>query len=625
MKGSNGADGVRGMWTAFGPELWALRGRFALANGITLVAVAAAAIAPWPLKMIVDTLVAGPSGLASFGDFANARPEALVLGLGIIFLLVSVIGALAESGDGVVSAQIKERLGFAVRDRVVTHLQSLPPTIRMKHRSGELVLRLVGDVDQFTRLWTKTIPLLARHTATTVVTVAGIAWLSPAIGVACFVTLPVLAALVRYYGRQVARTSRAKRKREGEVSATAQEIVRGLPVIQALGATDAARHRLAGVSAMSLAAGVEASRAAARLERSFELARGGAVALVTVGGALLVLRGWLTIGELTVLSAYVAQLVRPIDKINDITEAVSRGLVAGERLSAILNERPLVIDAPDAHAIGRAAGRLELRNVSFAYPTETQKRDPVLRGVNLTCEPGTLTVLVGASGAGKTTITSLLLRLFDPAAGQVLLDGRPITEITLQSLRRQFAVMTQDLHLFSGTLRQALTGEVPLAGDVVESGETSLVNRRADAAADQRDDDDDRVWQALEFVALAEFVRALPAGLDTAIGEDGLNLSGGQRQRMSLARAFLLDRPIIVLDEPLANVDAVSARVILGALDRLRTHRTCLAITHESALLSAADVVYRLSNGTVRRERHRAPVAVSGLSASASIVVGAAR
>lgn len=576
---------MKAMLGPFADELWQLRTRFVVANGITLVAIAAGAIAPWPLKVIVDTLVE-PHAARTLGPFTIPvlSAETLVIGLGVTYVLLAVVIALAESADGVVSAQIKERLSFSVRDRVVTHLQSLPPTIRMKHRSGELVLRLVGDVDQFTRLWTKTLPLLARHTVTSIITVAGIAWLSPLIGLVCLIVLPALLLLVRTYGRQVASTSRSKRKREGDVSATAQEIVRGLPVIQALGATQAARQRFARVSAASLAAGVVAARAAARLERSFELARGCAIAIVTAGGAYLVLRGWLTIGELTVLSAYVAQLVRPIDKINDLTEALTRGLIAGERLGGLLAEAPLVANAADAVTVTSTRGHLELRDVTFAYPSEGGRRAPVLRGVSLVCEPGKLTALVGQSGAGKSTINSLLVRLFDPTAGHILLDGRPIAGMTLQSLRAQFAVMTQDLHLFSGTLRDALTVDV-------------------DGIDDARNDP--RVWEALAFVAMDEFVRGLPAGLDSPIGEDGLNLSGGQRQRLSLARAFLLDRPILLLDEPLANVDALSARVIVEALNRLRIGRTCLAITHESTLVEHADVVYRLVDGRVYREARR--------------------
>jgi ABC-type multidrug transport system fused ATPase/permease subunit len=189
-------------------------------------------------------------------------------------------------------------------------------------------------------------------------------------------------------------------------------------------------------------------------------------------------------------------------------------------------------------------------------------------------EPGRLAVLVGPSGAGKSTIMSLLVRLFDPTGGDVLLDGRPLRGITLRSLRAQVAVMTQDTHLFSGSLRRALVpdGAEPTA---------------------------EKIWEALALVAMDDFVRALPRQLETKLGEDALNLSGGQRQRLSLARAFLLDRPVLLLDEPLANVDDASAAVILRALDALRATRTCLAITHQTHLLDHADVVYRLEEGRV--------------------------
>jgi ABC-type multidrug transport system fused ATPase/permease subunit len=194
-------------------------------------------------------------------------------------------------------------------------------------------------------------------------------------------------------------------------------------------------------------------------------------------------------------------------------------------------------------------------------------------------------VLQGESGAGKSTILSLLVRLFDPTNGEILLDGIPLPQIKLKSLRSQVAIMTQELHLFSGTLRSVL-----MPTDV-ELSET-------------------RLWDALSLVALDEFVRALPRKLDTPLGEDGLNVSGGQRQRLSLARAFLLDRPILLLDEPLANVDAASAAVILKALDRLRSGRTCLAITHESTLLKYADNVYCLKEGRIV-EREETPVNVA--------------
>ena len=242
-----------------------------------------------------------------------------------VFVALALGSAVAEAADGVSPPRIRERLALTIRDRMLAHLQTLPPTIRTTHRSGELVLRIVGDVDQFTRLLDQN-GAAARQVRWHVAHHRSRHRLAVAVGGRCLSgALPALARSCAVHGRRVAAASRAKRRREGDVAAVAQEIVRGLPVIQALGATEGARQRFATVSAAGLRAGVEAARAAAGLERSFGVARAVVTAAVTVGGALLVLRGWMTVGELTVLAAYVAQLVRPIDKVNDLTEAVSRG------------------------------------------------------------------------------------------------------------------------------------------------------------------------------------------------------------------------------------------------------------------------------------------------------------
>jgi ABC-type multidrug transport system fused ATPase/permease subunit len=263
--------------------------------------------------------------------------------------------------------------------------------------------------------------------------------------------------------------------------------------------------------------------------------------------------------------------------LNDVAETTSKGLAAGERLLALLEHRPAVQDAPDAIAIGRARGVIELRSVGFSYADA--RRGAVLRGVNLRLVPGELAVLVGASGAGKSTLLSLLVRLFDPTSGEILLDGRPLPAYTVRSLRQQIAMMAQDTHLFAGSLREALTPTGERLGDA-------------------------QIWRALELVAMDDAVRAIPGALDAPLGEDGVNLSGGQRQRLSLARAFLLDRPILLLDEPTSNVDPESEAIIAAALSKIRVGRTCLAITHRLSMFDHADVVYRLENGQIV---HHAP------------------
>ena len=549
----------------FGRDLWAHRGPLGWSYFLRTLAIGAALFAPWPLKLIIDHVITSHS---------TPRPDRMVMWMAGLFLFVTVCGAIANAAEKNISARIRERLTLSIRDRLLGHLQTLAPTFRNDNRSGELVLRLVDDSDLFVRILTKTLPLVFQQFATLLLTLVVMFVVDVRLGLLASVLVPVVAVVCRHYSRRLWTASRQKRKHEGRVSGLAQEIVRGMPVIQALGREGYARNKFANINVKRLKAGVEETRVAVRMERTLQIIQGVALALVTGGGALLALHGQITIGELTLFTAYVAQLLKPIEKLNDLAETSGRGFAGGERLLALLEQEALVKDSPGAIELRRAVGVIEFRNVWFEYPDISVGRGVVLRGINLRLEPGRLAVLQGESGAGKSTILSLLVRLFDPLEGEILLDGVPLRQIKLKSLRSLVAIMTQELHLFSGTLRSVL---MPTEMELSEAC----------------------LWDALSLVALDEFVRALPHKLDTPLGEDGLNLSGGQRQRLSLARAFLLDRPILLLDEPLANVDAASAAVILKALDRLRAGRTCLAITHESTLLDYADDVYCLKDGRI--------------------------
>jgi ATP-binding cassette, subfamily B, bacterial len=555
------------------PILLEHRAALLSAYAFRVAAVVLALAAPWPLKVIIDNVLSGrrlPPALRVLTRVVHT-PEALVAAMAAAIVLIAALRAFVESKHATISARFRERLNTELRDRMLMHLQLLPPTIRTTHRSGELVLRLVGDVDQFVRFQSRTVPTIVEYVLTTAATMALMVWLQPLLAVCTIVLLPALALLVRHYGARLGRASRERRRREGEVAGLAQEIVRGLPVIQALGGDEHARQRFRKLNANSLHAGVEETRVAAQMERAIRVAHGAATALLVAGGAILVLKGTLTLGALTVLASYLTQLLKPVERLNDLAETTSKGMAGGERLLALLDQKPTIRDVPDAIHLARAEGVIELRDVYFSYG---RTQEPVLRGVNLLLRPGQLAVLVGASGAGKSTLLSLLVRLFDPTSGEILLDGNPLRALTVRSLRAQIAMMSQDTHLFAGSLREALT----------PTGEQLT---------------DTRIWEALTLVAMAEFVRGIPGTLDAPLGEDGVNLSGGQRQRLSLARAFLLNRPILLLDEPTSNVDPESEAVIASALDRLRRDRTCLAITHRMSLFDCADVVYRLEHGRI--------------------------
>jgi ATP-binding cassette subfamily B protein len=564
---------LRRLLRTFGPDLWAERHRLLLSYLYTLLAVGALLLVPWPLQMIIDYVLARqPLPIGFLNRFA-ADYQVLLLGAAIIGIALLRVTFIALEKN--TSARVRESVTVALRDRLLMHTQSLPPATQLQQRSGELVMRLVEDVSLFVRVLTKALPVTINHTLTTFGTLAVMFWLEPRLALVGAGVLIVIVVLARRYTGPLHSASRSKRQLEGQVSGLAQEIIRSLPTTQALGLEQHTQARFRDFNNRSLHAGVQEVRVAVDMERTMALTRSLALAMISAGGAMLVLRDAFSIGELTVFLTYMSQLLRPAEKANEQVASIIRGVTRGEKLLHLLDQYPLVADRPGAVELQRARGSIELRSVSFAYPDtgtdSPQQQDILLNNISLRIEPGSLCVLVGASGSGKSTLLNLLLRMYEPLDGEIRLDGMPLQTITLRSLRRQFAVVVQHTHLFAGTLREALSGT------------------RAHPEA--------QLWQALQQVALVDTVRALPGGLDAPLGEDGLNLSGGQRARLSIARAFLLDRPILLLDEPTANVDPVSRELILDVLDRIRRGRTCIVVTHQPEVMRRADRVLHLIKG----------------------------
>ena len=560
---------LRRLAGAFWPDFRRHGRSVAAAYTFRAVAVVGGILAPWPLKLLIDHVIVTRKSFLPALMRDQVSPGVVVLVLTLGFVVITVIAAVANAIERNLSATIREKLTLQVRDRLLAHLLTLPPTIRTRHRSGELVLRIVEDSDLFVRVLTKTLPQLFQHGLALVITCAAMFWLDARLALAGVVCLLPAVVFVRRDGQRLWMASRQKRTCEGHVTGLAQEVVRGMAVIQASGDEAWTRQAFDAVNRIRVAAGRRETAVAVSLERTLQILQGLSMAVVTGGGAWLVLRHRMSLGDLTLMTAYVAQLLKPVEKLNDLAETTGRGMAGGERLLRLLEMRPLVQDRIGATPLRRSAGLVELRDVWFTYPDRGR---PVLRGVTLRLRPRQLTVLVGASGAGKSTLMSLLVRLFEPTRGEILLDGIPLPSIQLASLRDQFAVLSQDTHLFAGSIRE-----------VLQPRDTTL--------------EDATLWRALALVSLDRFVGQTPRRLDTALGEDGVNLSGGQRRRLALARAFLLNRPILLLDEPLANLDPESAAVILAAIDTLRATCTCFAVTHDQLLVDRADRVCRLVDG----------------------------
>lgn len=531
-----------------------------------------AVLAPIPLKLIIDEILAGTlPGIFPSGTSPSAA--ALLLAVAAAFLagLAAVISAMEKT----LSARARERLTRAIRLACFEKFMLLTPLCRGADRQGELALRLVDDSQNVARLFAKTGPAILRHILTYALALAALTWVDPAIGLLGLLVTGALAVLMRIAAGPLSIAARAKRKQEGKVAASAQEILRLLDFVQASGSEGEVRSGFARVSDGALAAGVEETLVAVRLERTMQIANGLALALIIGAGAVLALYGQVSAGGLAICVIYLNQMLKPLEKINDLASAVTGGTSRAARLSELL-DRNDPLDRSGTYDVPRVTGDITLTGLVFTYPDGRQ----IAYG-DREVPAGSLVSVSGPSGAGKSTLFALLTRLFDPAGGEIRIDGIPCRYWELAALRRQFALAPQSPPLMAGAVRDWL-----LLGN---------------SGASEED-----CWNALASVALDKLVR-LRGGLDTPLGEAGQGFSGGEQARLSLARAMLANRPVLLLDEPFANVDARSSAIILEALRAQKGQRTIFVISHQPLPADLVDV----------------DIAVGGVAESVRIGMGA--
>src|SRR6266702_1245970 len=390
---------------------------------------------------------------------------------------------------------------------------------------------------------------------------------------------PPLFVLSRLYRPRMRRQSRQVKKLESSALAVVQETLGALRVVKAFGAEARETDRFAERSREGVAARIRM----ALMEGRYGLLVGLTTALGT--GAVLLIgvqhvrANVLTLGQLLMALTYLGQLYDPLKTVSKKAATLQSYLASAERAFALLDEQPEVPERPDARPLERARGALEFRGVSFAYGPDR----PVLHDVSCVIPPGTRLGIVGATGAGKTTLISLLTRFYDPQQGAILLDGTDLREYRLTDLRRQFAVVLQEAVLFSTSIAENIAYAAP--------GATRQ-----------------QIVAAAQAANAHEFIERLPQDYETEVGERGVKLSGGQRQRIALARAFLKDSPVLILDEPTSSVDAKTESAIVDALERLKQGRTVIVISHRSTTLAGCSALLTIDGGRVVADTTPAPV-----------------
>ena len=523
---------------------------------------------PWPVKVVVDAVT------RSLGaDLATPGPRASVhLLLACAGATVAVAGmrALCNYLATVAFALAGSRIATDLRQRVFAHVTTLSRRYHSRNRSGDLVQRLVGDVGRLQEVAvTAGMPLLV-NVCTLLAMLFVMAWLDLLLALVVVATAFTFTVLSQSATTRITDASRRTRRSEGDLANIAQETIGGINVVHAYGLENALARRFSTRNDRSLRDGVKARRLAAALERSTDLLVGVALAAVIVLGGTRVMSQTMTPGDLVLFVTYLKTAMKPLRDLAKYTGRIARAAASGERVADLLDEEPDIASPTAPHRIATVRGEVTLHGVHADYGDGV----PVLAGVNLHIPAGQRVALVGPSGAGKSTVTSLLVRAMDVTRGSVSLDGVDVRLLDLADLRAQVAVVLQESVLFSGTLLE------------------NIRYGRLDAT-------DDEVRAAATLARADEFIRRMPDGYHTVVGERGSTLSGGQRQRVAIARALLRDAKVVVLDEATAGLDPENALAIRAAVEELTRGRTTLVVTHDEETARSCDRIVWVEQGRV--------------------------
>ncbi|MEO6435658.1 MAG: ABC transporter ATP-binding protein [Tepidisphaeraceae bacterium] len=497
-------------------------------------------------------------------------------------------------------------LGF--RNRVYHKLQSQSLAYLQRQRTGDLMSRAMGDVDELQSFIVGAIDVIVGEGVMWLVTVALVMALDWKVASASLAPLVIVYLLLRVFNRKVRPIYKAARERAGDVSTRLQENLAGVVVIKIFGREKQEAERFRETTKAYYDEQIRAINARS-LFFPFSRAIGflSNVFMIGVGGYSILAGGSFTLGKLLAFRAYWWRLFGPIQTLARVNDMIQRATAAGRRVFEILDAPDELPDAPDAFTLDRVRGAMELRNVTFAYDrgtgfqpvissngnsehglkTRATERHSVLHDVSIIIEPGKTIALCGPSGSGKSTVLNLLLRFYDPVAGAVTLDGQDLRCITRESLRRHFALVQQETFLFNDSIL-----------DNIRYG-------HAEATMEQ-------VVTAAKAANAHGFISKLPDGYETKVGERGVRLSGGQKQRISIARAFLANPSILLLDEPTSSVEPDSEAAIIAALDRLMQNRTTILTSHRPSLINQADCVYVIEDGRITEQGRPSELVANG-------------
>ena len=561
--------------------------------GIVVIESVLVVAAPLLLKSLVD-------------DGIYPKDSAVVVRLSLLVAVIAIVGAGLTLVERWFSARIGEGLIYDLRTQVFSHVLRQPVAFFTRAQTGALVTRLGNDVIGAQQAFTSVLSSVVSNAITLVVIVGAMALLSWPLTLGALALVPFFLVPARVMGRRLAGLAHEQMVQNAEVGTRMTERfnVAGALLVKLFGrpAVEDEEYAVRAANVRDIGVRIAVNRSVFFV--ALTLVASLATAMVYGVGGVMAVNDTLTVGTLLALTALLARLYGPLTAISNVRVDILTALVSFERVFEVLDLEPLVAEAPDARPVPPGPVRVEVDDVSFSYPSadeislaslesiatgDRRGSGPVLRGVSFTVEPGTLVALVGPSGAGKTTITSLVARLYDPTAGSIRINSVDLRQAQTESLHDAVGVVTQDAHLFHDTIRANLAYASPSAT------EADMVT-------------------ALRAAQVWSLVDSLPSGLDTVVGDRGHRLSGGEKQRLAIARLLLKGPGLIVLDEATAHLDSESEQALQRALDEALRDRSALVIAHRLSTVRHADLILVIDDGTVvERGTHHELVASGGL------------
>ena len=567
--------------------------RGALIIGLLAVAGEGAAnlLQPWPLKIVLDDVLRSRESNAAVMRWIHAligTDKLATLKFACLAVLaIAALDAIAGYLEKYLTTSVGQWISYDLRRRLYSHIQKLSLAFHDQKSTGDLISRVTSDIDAIQSFIMQALLGILINLITLLGMVGVMFYLDWRFTLIALSVAPFLFAVVYIYTRRIKTASRAVRKKEGEITSVVEEVLSSIRVVKAFAREDYEVRRLQEESLEGVELALRARSLKAKLTPLVDVIVAVGSCLVLWFGAHLVLSGSLSAGAMVVFILYLGKMYKPMQELSKMTDTYSKAAVGYERILEVLETDKEVKDSRRAIRAPRFRGRIEFEHVSFSYVPGT----PILEDVSFTIEPGQLAALVGPTGAGKTSVISLIARFYDPVSGTVKIDGADIRRFQQKSLRQQLSFVLQETMLFHASVWQNIAYGKP------EASRQEIV-------------------RAAELANASEFIEKLPQGYDTILGERGMTLSGGQRQRIAIARAVIRDTPILIMDEPTSGLDAGSEKLVFEALDRLIQNKTAIVIAHRLSTIRSADVIFVIQDGRiVQRGKHAELLEQSGLYA----------